>query len=161
MAADLPADIVALKADIEAKLVGTSAAAAHVGVQSAETGNVTGVGFAIADAEDITSGRAGNVMPGQAALAIFTIERQDLAQLQAEIADVAGTRALSTLPVIQVPVGIVEAQPHRFRIRPAPGGVSVGHFRNHGGHPRLPDHRPDPAAKLASADPQQQPRPGR
>jgi hypothetical protein len=129
MVADLPADIVALKADIEAKLVGKAAAATDAGVQSAETGNVTGVGFAIADAEDIMSGLAGNVMPGQAALAIFTVERQDSAQLQAEIADVAGTRALSTLPVIQVPVGIVEAQPHRFRIRPAPGGVSVGHFR--------------------------------
>jgi hypothetical protein len=128
-AADLPSDIVALKADIEAKLAGTAAAAAEAGVQSAETGNVTGVGFAMADAEDIRSGLAGDVMPGQAALAIFTVERQDSAQLQAEIASVAGTRALSTLPVIQVPVGIVEAQPHRFRIRPAPGGVSVGHFK--------------------------------
>ena len=65
MAADLPADIVALKADIEAKLVGTAAAASDVGIQSAETGNVTGVGFAVADAEDIMSGRAGNVMDRQ------------------------------------------------------------------------------------------------
>src|SRR5262245_40318677 len=56
MAADLPADIVALKADIEAKLVGKAAAATDVGVQSAETGNVTGVGFAIPYAEDIKSG---------------------------------------------------------------------------------------------------------
>lgn len=129
MAADLPSDIVALKAEIESKLAGTAAAAADVGVQSAETGNVTGVGFAMADAADITSGLAGNVMPGQTALAIFTIDRQHPEQLQAEIASVAGTRALSTLPVIQVPVGIVEAQPHKFRIRPAPGGVSIGHFR--------------------------------
>jgi hypothetical protein len=129
MAADLPADIVALKADIESKLVGKATVASDIGVQSAETGNVTGVGFTIADAEDITSGLAGNVMPGQTALAIFTVERQESGQLQAEIADVAGTRALSTLPVVQVPVGIVEAQPHRFRIRPAPGGVSIGHFR--------------------------------
>lgn len=129
MAADLPSDIVALKSEIEEKLVGTAAAAADVGIQSAETGNVTGVGFTMADATEITSGLAGNVMPGQAALAIFTIERQHPEQLQAEIASAAGTRALSTLPIVQVPVGIVEAQPHKFRIRPAPGGVSLGHFR--------------------------------
>jgi hypothetical protein len=32
-------------------------------------------------------------------------------------------------PINIVVTGPIDAQPHRFRIRPAPGGVSVGHFR--------------------------------
>jgi hypothetical protein len=32
------------------------------------------------------------------------------------------------VPLTVVVTGVIEAQPHRFRIRPAPGGVSVGHF---------------------------------
>ncbi len=44
-----------------------------------------------------------------------------------QLAQCAGTRALSTVPVQQVPVGAVDAYSHRARHRPAPGGVSVGH----------------------------------
>lgn len=127
LAAELPQDLIALKAEIESKLSTSAAAAAEVGVQSVEGGNINGVGFAVADADDLKAGLAANVAPGQLALAVFTVERQEPTRLQAEIASVAGTRTLSTLPVAQVPVGIVEAQPHRFRIRPAPGGVSLGH----------------------------------
>ena len=32
-------------------------------------------------------------------------------------------------PINVIESGFIDAQPHRFRIRPAPGGVSVGHFR--------------------------------
>lgn len=127
LAAELPQELIALKAEIESKLSTSAAAAAEVGVQSVEGGNINGVGFAVADADDLKSGLAANVAPGQLALAVFTVERQEPTRLQAEIASVAGTRTLSTLPVVQVPVGVVEAQPHRFRIRPASGGVSVGH----------------------------------
>jgi len=128
LAAEVPEDIRALKIEIENSLGNKAAAAANVGAQSLEGENINGVGFAVADADDITSGLARNVEPGQVSLAVFTVERQDPAQVEAEMASIAGTRAMSTVPMIQKPVGIVEAQPHRFRIRPAPGGVSVGHF---------------------------------
>ena len=44
-----------------------------------------------------------------------------------QLAQAAGTSALSTIPIQQVPVGVVDAFSHRARHRPAPGGVSVGH----------------------------------
>ncbi|TVR79552.1 MAG: hypothetical protein EA405_12500 [Rhodospirillales bacterium] len=128
-AAELPEDLVALKSELEGKLATSAVAAADVAALGAETGNINGVGFAMADAEDIASGLAENVAPGQPALVVFTVERQDSSTLSAEIASAAGTRALTAAPVIQAPVGSIDAQPHRFWIRPAPGGVSVGHFR--------------------------------
>lgn len=45
----------------------------------------------------------------------------------AQVAEAAGTRALSSLPVQQVVVGSVDALSHRARHRPASAGVSVGH----------------------------------
>jgi hypothetical protein len=51
-----------------------------------------------------------------------------MSQVVSEISSAAGTRSLSSVPIAQVPVGVVDALSHRFRIRPAPGGVSVGHF---------------------------------
>ena len=36
--------------------------------------------------------------------------------------------AAAEVPVIAQHTGIIDAQPHRFRMRPAAGGISVGHF---------------------------------
>lgn len=126
-AAELGGDLLALKAEIEAKLVGTAAASEGLGIQSLEGDNIVGVGFTDVDAASLSAGLAGTALPGQLALGLFTIERVDQARLQAEIASVAGTRALSELPLVQIPVGVVDAFSHRMRMRPAPGGISVGH----------------------------------
>jgi hypothetical protein len=42
---------------------------------------------------------------------------------------VAGVSALSDsdFPINPVHTGVIDAQPHRMRLRPAPGGISVGH----------------------------------
>jgi len=125
-AAELGGDLLALKAEIETKLASSSAAAY---VQSLGEDNIVGVGLTGVDAESLAAGLAGGALPGQVGLAVFTVERVDHSQLQAEIASVAGTRSLAEMPMVQVPVGVVDAYSHRFRIRPAPGGVSVGHFR--------------------------------
>jgi hypothetical protein len=127
-ASDFGADVLALKSEIENKLSTNLAAVEAAGLQSEGEGNIVGVGLASVDAEDLVAGH-GNGLPGQAGLAVFTVEQVDHSQLQAEVASIAGTSALSEMPITQIPVGIVEAQSHRFRIRPAPGGVSVGHFR--------------------------------
>ncbi len=127
MAAAFGDDLMSLKAEIETKL---SASAAAVGegaaVQSLDGDNIVGVGLTGIDADDLISGGAG--LPGQAALAVFTVEQVEHSKLMTEISGVAGTHALSEMPICQMPVGIVDAQSHRFRMRPAPGGVSVGHF---------------------------------
>ena len=43
---------------------------------------------------------------------------------------VAGVSALadSDFPIKAVHTGVIDAQPHRMRLRPAPGGISCGHF---------------------------------
>jgi hypothetical protein len=124
-AAELGGDLMALKGEIEANLAAT--AKAEVAVQSLEEGNIVGVGITDIDAESLAAGLAEGALPGQAGLAVFTVEQVNRSQLQAEIASVAGTRALSEIPVVQVPVGVVDALSHRMRMRPAPGGISVGH----------------------------------
>jgi hypothetical protein len=42
---------------------------------------------------------------------------------------VRAAAAEDEIPLHVVPTGIIEALPHRFRLRPAPGGISVGHFK--------------------------------
>lgn len=128
-AASFGDDVMALKALIEEQLCSNVEAATEVSAaQVEEAGNIVGVGLVSIDAEDLVSG-SGSGEPGQPGLAVFTVEKVEHSQLVAEVASIAGTRALAEMPMTQIPVGIVEAQSHRFRIRPAPGGVSVGHFR--------------------------------
>ena len=134
-------EILALKAQIEGKLASDAATLTKEGVavQSFETGNIVGVGlgglesaiFASEDSAEVTGG-----IPGEAALVVFTVERDPIEHVVQAIGALAGTRAISTVPIVQVPVGIVDAYPHRFRLRPAPGGISSGHAQL-GGRVRL------------------------
>jgi hypothetical protein len=126
-ASSFGADILALKSELETRLTTSATLATQArSLQSPEAGNIIGVGLSSLTAEDLTSGASG--LPGDLALTVFTIEKVATEHLQAEIASTAGSRAIGSIPIKQVPVGVVEAFPHRFRIRPAPGGVSVGHF---------------------------------
>lgn len=125
-ASEVGADLMALKAEIERSLCSTAAANnAEGSVQSVDSNNIVGVGLTSFDAEDLSRGVAG--LPGQPGLVVYTVEPVSHDRLVAEIASVAGTQALSTAPIAQVPVGIVDAFSHRMRMRPAPGGISVGH----------------------------------
>ncbi len=124
-------DVIALKTEFENQL----ATKAGSGVQAQELGaeggaaNIVGVGFAAADPASISAGLSQGANPGDMGLALFTVERVDQSRLQAQISSVAGTRALSQMNITQIPVGIVDALTHRMRMRPAPGGISVGHYQ--------------------------------
>jgi hypothetical protein len=125
--AELDEDIVSLKGEIEKKLASdVKATAAGASVQDLEGSNIGGVGIGYGEPE--AGGGEVTAPPGQLSLVVFTIEQREHSQVMSEISSVAGTRALSEVPIVQVPVGVVDALTHRFRIRPAPGGVSVGHF---------------------------------
>jgi hypothetical protein len=76
----------------------------------------------------IAAGLSTNADPGELSLNVYTIEPVPMSQLVAEVTAAAGTRALSEAPINQIPCGVVEASSHRMRMRPAPGGISVGHF---------------------------------
>lgn len=128
--AEAGSDLTALKSEIEKQLAGEAAAATEAAaVQSLENSNIVGVGYGSADAAMLSSDACRNLAPGETGLVVFTIEQTSHDELSGQIASIAGTRALSSAPIIQVPVGVVDAYSHRMRMRPAPGGISVGHFR--------------------------------
>ena len=49
--------------------------------------------------------------------------------MRSVVVESLGIQAAGDVPLTVHESGIIDAQPHRFRIRPAPGGVSVAHFK--------------------------------
>lgn len=128
MEVEVDGDIAALKGELEKSLATNAAAASEAeSVQSIEGSNIVGVGLGMGDPEALAAEGSQNMLPGETGLVCFTVEQCSNEELASEIASVAGTSALSSLPVLQVPVGVVDAHSHRMRMRPAPGGISVGH----------------------------------
>ena len=69
--------------------------------------------------------------PGKMALHVYTSEETTSDQARSVLSSMGGVQALdssSAVPVVTHKAAF-DAQEHRFRIRRAPGGVSVGHFR--------------------------------
>jgi len=86
--------------------------------------NITGVGIGLGDGESVSGS------PGDPVLEVYTLEPESGGELRARLASVAGVSALadSDFPIKAVHTGVIDAQPHRMRLRPAPGGISCGHF---------------------------------
>lgn len=122
--AQVDPQILSAKAELEKLLA--EHAKAEVGIQSAEVmeANVVGVGIGLGDP-------AAGALPGEPTLEVYTIEPSTEAEMKARLASAAGVSALAEadFPMNVVCTGIIDAQPHRMRLRPAPGGISVGHFR--------------------------------
>lgn len=122
--AQVDPQILSAKAELEKLLA--EHARAEVGIQSAEVmeANIVGVGIGLGDP-------AAGAVPGEPTLEVYTIEPSTEAEMKARLASAAGVSALAEadFPMNVVCTGIIDAQPHRMRMRPAPGGISVGHFR--------------------------------
>ncbi|MCK6428857.1 MAG: S1 family peptidase [Burkholderiaceae bacterium] len=122
--AQVDPQILSAKAELEKLLA--EHARAEVGIQSAEVmeANIVGVGIGLGDP-------AAGALPGEPTLEVYTIEPATEAETKARLASAAGVSALAEadFPMNVVCTGIIDAQPHRMRLRPAPGGISVGHFR--------------------------------
>ncbi len=116
-------DLVALRDAVEALLLPASGEFAALS-DAPSTGGIVGVGIGLPDPGEAAFSLGA---PGEPVLTIFTESEMPLDAVSGHIAQAAGTRALSTVPIQQVPVGVVDAYSHRARHRPAPGGVSVGH----------------------------------
>jgi hypothetical protein len=104
-------------------------AAGAASVQSfQDAGNIQGVGIGLGGEGDAVSAGA---EPGAPALTLFTAEPMSTDQARSVVVSSLGVQAASSqeLPLNVVVTGVIEAQPHRFRLRPAPGGISVAHFR--------------------------------
>ncbi len=121
--AGVSSDLLALRDAVDAMLLAASGQTAALSDEPSNQG-IVGVGIGLPDPDSLAFGIGG---PGEPTLTLFTdsVLPQDV--LLSQLAQIAGTSALSSLPVQQVPVGVVDAYSHRARHRPAPGGVSVGH----------------------------------
>jgi len=92
-----------------------------------DAGNIQGVAIGLGDGLGVSSA----VAPGEPAITVYVAEPSSIDQVKAALVDSMGVRAVASdsVPMHIVVTGMIDAQPHRFRLRPAPGGVSVGHFR--------------------------------
>jgi hypothetical protein len=67
--------------------------------------------------------------PGEMALHVFTAEESTPEQARSLLTSSLGVQNLDQGVPIVTHKASFETQEHKFRIRPAPGGVSVGHYR--------------------------------
>jgi hypothetical protein len=121
--AGVSSDLLELRDAVEATLLGASGQIETLS-DAPSTQGIVGVGIGLPDPDSVAFGVGG---PGEPTLTLFTESALPREALLSQLAQSAGTRALSSVPVQQVPVGAVDAYSHRARHRPAPGGVSVGH----------------------------------
>jgi hypothetical protein len=117
--------ILGVKADIEQLLSNLSIDAAGIQSEASREANVVGVGIGISD------GSIPGALPGEPALEVYTIEPESSASIKDRLASTFSASALAAddFPLHTVQTGVIDAFPHRFRVRPAPGGVSVGHVK--------------------------------
>lgn len=121
--AGVDGQILSVKAELEKLLTSISGEATGAQSQAAMDSNIVGVGIGLGDGTSMAGA------PGDPVLEVYTIESESAGELRARLASVTGISALadSDFPIHAVQTGVVDAQPHRMRLRPAPGGISVGH----------------------------------
>jgi hypothetical protein len=122
--------LLSIKRAIEDQLAG-NVGQGVVQADGAYTGarNIVGVALGIAGPDQGLSQISG--APGSPSLTLYVVDKTDQEGARRALVDSMGIMAASSddVPVNVVVTGIIDAQPHRFRIRAAPGGVSVGHYR--------------------------------
>ncbi len=124
--AEVDSDLISLKEEIEKNLISTTST--MTSAQEVGGLNIVGVGIGLPDPEAMVTGLCANASPDKLSLNVYTIDQVSMDQVLSEVSSVAGTRALSNVPINQIPTGHIDALNQRARFRPAPGGVSVGHF---------------------------------
>jgi hypothetical protein len=130
-------NLLQIKREIESQLsqaAGLQKAGVHAEDAYQGTGNIVGVGVGMSLPP--TSGPGGEILssglePGKQALNLYVVESTSADQARSVVVESMGVSAAASedVPVNVIVTGLIDAQPHRFRIRPAPGGVSVAHFR--------------------------------
>jgi hypothetical protein len=123
--AGVDSQLLAAKAQLEQMLGSFAGDSLAAQTQEMMDSNLAGVAIGLGDGTSLAPGRA----PGDPVLEVYTIEPDSPAEMRARLAAVAGVSALADaeFPMKVVHTGLIDAQPHRMRLRPAPGGISVGH----------------------------------
>lgn len=116
--------IINAKAAIEKKLIETAAADAmtEASIRNVDAPGVLGVG--------LSTGSEAYGIPGEPALVVYVENQSSEEQVRREIVDLMGIQAAASddLPVEIECTGEIEPYSNRSKFRPAPAGVSVGHF---------------------------------
>ncbi len=128
--AEVDSETIQIKEEIERRIAAFSedqplqVAAASARDAGANEANIVGVGIGEDDSTDEMVSD-----PGSASLEVYVVERMDDSQFRSLVSSAVGVSASSIdgAPVRQVVTGVIDAQPHRMRLRPAPCGISVGH----------------------------------
>lgn len=112
----------AVVAAMQRALVETAAAGMATAQQIEGIANIQGVGISFV-------GDGAAALPGEPALTIYVAEPTDLDAVRSVLVDQMGVHAAATedVPVQVVVTGVIDAFAHRMRLRPAPGGISIGH----------------------------------
>jgi hypothetical protein len=87
--------------------------------------NIQGVGFS--EADELSGG-----VPGEPALTLYVAEPMAAQEVRSVVASATGLAAAEdagSVPVNVVVTGVIDALSHRMRLRPAPAGISIGHYR--------------------------------
>lgn len=118
-------ELLSAKAELEKLLDSVASRGFSAQAEEALGSNLVGVGIGLGNGTSSHSSGA----PGDPVLEVYVIEPAALAETRARLASAAGVSSLSSsdFPMRVVRTGIIDAQPHRFRERPAPCGISVGH----------------------------------
>lgn len=134
MSSGIPRNLMEIKAQIENALRRN----AINGAISAETAfagssNIVGVGFGMGETHPHpgTPALSTDISPGEHALNVYVVELTSVDEVKSVIVDSIGAAAAAedSLPLNIIQTGLVQAQPNTLRLRPAPGGFSVGHFK--------------------------------
>ncbi len=118
-------ELLSAKAELEKLLDSVASRGFSAQAEEALGSNLVGVGIGLGNGNTSHSSGA----PGDPVLEVYVIEPEALAQTRDRLATAAGVSSLAAhdFPMRVVHTGIIDAQPHRFRERPAPCGISVGH----------------------------------
>jgi hypothetical protein len=132
--AGMPPALVAAKAGIEQMLRRDPAQGAPVRSLDVATSasNLQGVAIGIADPAAAHPQAEPSGDPGQPQLTVFLAEPAPAPQVRSIIVEAMGVEAAAAqeeVPLRPVVTGLIDAQPHRLRLRPAPAGDSIAHVR--------------------------------
>lgn len=126
---EIPSQLLDVKSAVEAQLeqrtVEGVAPLSAEGLAGSE--NIQGVAIGLADA---VGEMAQPTEPGLPTVTLYTAEPTTPDAVQEIVVDAMGVAEAGRkdVPLSVVTTGIIDAQPHRMRLRPAPGGISCGHF---------------------------------
>jgi hypothetical protein len=106
---------------LKERVQGAGAHTLSLGDEGDGLDNVQGVALGL--------GEPGDGPPGEPTLNVYVADPASKEQVRAAVVDGFGVQAAGDLALTVRRSGQFEPQPHTFRIRPAPAGVSVGHVR--------------------------------